>query len=254
MVSVSKLLFERPTDTGSRFGFVSILLIAIAIVFPVFYGIGSLSPMVVAYTQLLLAGLVMSIFFSYMYGNITRTKRAPRGLNAADVQKQFSVVYVGIIAGLVLVVANGLTNIGGNFLMGSAVGVGQEELIYLALLAGVAEELFFRGFIQTMIRIYVPSLIFAIVPSAIIFALFHFFANQSATAFVVLFLMGLILGLLHELFNDIGVSMIAHIVNNVFSMLATVVALITGNIFIIIGIVALAVGTYMVVSLRRVKK
>jgi len=253
MQRLPKLLFERPKDTGSRFGFVSILLIAIAIVFPVFYGLGSLSPMVVAYTSLLLAGLVMSIFFSYMYGNITRTKRAPRGLSAADIQKQFSVVYVGIIAGLVLVIVNGLTNIGGNYLMGSATGIGTEEVIYLALLAGVAEELFFRGFIQTMIRIYVPSLIFAIVPSALIFALFHYFTNLSATAFVVLFFMGIILGLLHELFNDIGVPMIAHIVNNVFSMLGTVVILITGNLFIIIGITALAVGTYIVVSLRRGK-
>lgn len=247
-------MFERPKNTGSRFGFVSIVLIALAIVFPAFYGIGELSPTIQAYTTLLLAGLVMSIFFSYMYGNITRTKQAPRGMSPQAIQKQFTVVYVGIIAGLVLVVVNGLTNIGGNYLLASTFGEISQEAIYLAILAGVAEELFFRGFIQTLIRIYVPSLVFAILPSAIIFALFHYFVGLTATAFMVLFIMGVLLGLLHELFNDIGVPMIAHIVNNVFSMLATIMAIVTGNVLLIGAVIGLAVLTYVIVSSKRRRK
>ena len=250
-MGLQSLLFERPKNTGSRFGFLSILLIAIALVFPVFYGIGNDSEAVQAYSTLLLAGLVMTLFFSYLYSNITRTKRQPKGMSPADIQKQMNVLVFGIIGGALLVLVNGFTNQGANWLLGSAIGNISPEAIYLGLLAGVAEELFFRGFIQTMIRVYVPSLIMAIVPTAIIFALFHFFAYQTTTAFVVLFMLGLFLGILHEMFNDIGVPMIAHIVNNIFAMLGTVIALITGNMVIIVLVVGIMIAVYLVASARR---
>jgi len=252
-MTVHSLLFERPKNTGSRFGFISILLIAIALVFPVFYGLGTDSQAVQSYTALLLSGLVMSIFFSYMYSNITRTKRAPKGMNPQAIQKQFNVLAVGIVSGIVLVVINGLTGISSNILLGSTIGTIPIEAIYLGLLAGVAEELFFRGFIQTLIRIYVPSLILAIVPSALIFALFHFFAYQSATAFIVLFVLGLFLGILHEMFNDIGVPMIAHVVNNIFAMLGVITTILTGNIVIIAAVAGILVVTYLIASTRRRK-
>ena len=99
-----------------------------------------------------------------------------------------------------------------------------------------------------------PALVFAIIPSALIFALFHFFTGASPTAFTILFMMGIVLGLLHELFNDIGVPMVAHIVNNVFAMMSTVIAILTGNILIIGLAIGLMILTYVMVKSKRSRK
>lgn len=128
------------------------------------------------------------------------------------------------------------------------------EAIYLGLLAGVSEELFFRGFIQNLVRMFVPAFIFAVVPSAIIFTLYHTVAYQSEVSLLVIFVLGLFLGILHEMTNDIGVPMLAHVLNNIFSMFSVVVALITGSLVFILMAAGIAVLIYMIGVSRRRRK
>lgn len=246
MGKIERIFFERPKNTGFRHGFISLILIAIALIFPVFYSIGSGNPLIQSYQNMMIAGLVMSIFFSSMYRNMTKTGRKDIALSSYNITKQMMVLTTGVIAGLVLVMINIFTNIGvSQILTGSAY-----EGFYLGLLAGIAEELFFRGFIQTLIRLYVPVLLLALVPSALIFTLFHYFAYQSPVAFMVLFVLGIFLGILHEMFNDIGVPMLAHIVNNTFAMLPMVMAAIMGNMMILFLLIGVVVVSYLIAVAR----
>lgn len=240
MVNIGKVLFEKPKDTGFRFGFIAILLVSIAFIYPSFYNIGYTDPSLIQWTTMLIIGLLMSIMFSVMVKSQSQT-RIDVGITAGTMAKQIQVLIVGIIAGLVLVAVNVASGVGFGLFSASTTNG-----LFMGLLAGVSEELFFRGFIQNMIRIYVPSLILAIIPSAVVFALFHYFAyGLEPMALGVMFMLGIFLGLLHEIFNDIGVPMLAHILNNIFAMLPAVLALLTGNIFIIVLVVGIVIVSYM---------
>lgn len=237
-----KSLFERPKDIGFRFGFIAILLIMITAVFPAFISIGYDDPQISSFQSMFLTGMVGTLFFSVLLRQKTKTRHedgivfSPQNIN-----KQFAVLMIGIIAGIVMVVLNGLVYGTANIVLGSVWGEINTKALYLCLLAGVSEELFFRGFIGTFMRIVSPNLIFAIVPSAAIFALFHYFAYWELSAFIVLFVLGIILGLIHELTNDIGASMLAHVVNNTFVMMPVVLAVLTDNVLIIVSVVVLFV-------------
>ena len=247
MADIGRILFERPKDTGFRFGLIAMLLVSIALIFPSFYGLGYTDPQVLQFTIILIVGLVMSIMFSFMVKNASRTTIDSRVTGDA-IFKQVRVLFIGVIAGLVAVAINIFTGVG----MGVFTASTNEAMFMLGLLAGVSEELFFRGFIQNMIRVYVPSMIFAIIPTAVIFASFHFFAyGLNMTAWMVMFGLGVFLGLLHEIFNDIGVPMLAHVVNNVFAMLPLVIAGIMGNIVIVVFLVGVLVFSYVYATTRR---
>lgn len=237
-MSAGKSLLERPKNVGFRVGFIAVTLIVITAIFPIFVNIGYPSDLLNSFQGMFLMGLVGTMFFSFMLRQMSQTTDGGKALilNAKNISKQTAVLIVGIVAGLIMVVTNGLiyTNIEGNVLLGSVWGEIDPTAFYMGLLAGVSEELFFRGFIGTFLRLIAPALIFAVVPSALIFALFHYFAYQSVGAFIVLFVLGLILGFVHELSNDIGASMVAHVINNMFTMMPAVMAVLIGNLFIII--------------------
>lgn len=244
-MSIFRKLLEKPKNTGFRFGFISILLIGIALIYPSFYNLGYSDPTLQHWTFMLVIGLMMSMMFTTALRNQSMT--IDTGMTGDAVYKQLRVVVIGVAAGFGLVMTQIFTNVG----LG-VIDASMTNGFFMGVLAGVAEELFFRGFVQTMIRIYVPFLILAVLPSAFIFALFHYFAYGLAVeALVILFMLGIFLGLLHEIFNDIGVPMIAHIVNNVFAMLPAVVAAVTGSIWILLLLLGVAVVSYTVAFLRR---
>jgi membrane protease YdiL (CAAX protease family) len=248
-MTIANILFNKQKDTGFRIGFIALFLIAIALIYPTFTNLGGLSDSVYAYQSLLIAGLIMTIFFSTLLRNKTKTTFS-KGLNPTTVSKQVGVIIIGVTAGILLVIINSLTGQATNILLNSSLGEIPYDALYLGILAGVSEELFFRGFIQNMIKFYVPSMILAVVPTAFIFALFHYFAYADTSIFIVLFVVGIVLGLLHEIYNDIGVPMLAHIVNNIFSMLPLVIATITGNILIIGLVGAIIIFAYLI-AVRR---
>lgn len=244
-MSILSKLFEKPKNTGFRFGFVSILLIGIALIYPSFMNLGYSDPQLQHWSFMLIIGLVMSTMFTSALRNQSMT--IDTGMSGDAVWKQMRVVLFGVIAGFGLVATQILTNVGLGVIEGSTANG-----FFMGVLAGVSEELFFRGFVQTMIRIYVPFLIMAVIPSAFIFALFHYFAYGLAlNALVILFFLGIFLGLLHEIFNDIGVPMIAHIVNNVFAMLPAVIAAVSGSIWIMVLLLGIVVVSYTVATLRK---
>lgn len=236
----AKTLFERPKNVGFRFGFIAIVLIMITAVFPAFLIIGVDSPQISSFQGMFLTGLVGTMFFSFILRNMSKTTDATGLLiTPQNISKQMGVLLVGVIAGIVMIIANSMiyNTTSNNIMFGSIWGTIDAQAFYLGMLAGVSEELFFRGFIGTFLRIVSPSLIFALIPSALIFSLFHYFAYQTLSAFVVLFALGLILGVVHEFTNDIGAPMLAHIINNTFAMMPMVIAILTDNVFIIVGIV-----------------
>ena len=170
-------------------------------------------------------------------------------MNRVSIAKQIQVLTAGVFGGAVLIATNIVTGGTLEALLGSTT---QTDMLFFGLFAGVSEELFFRGFFQTFIRIYLPWLIFTIPISALVFALFHIFIfGVSITMLGVLFALGVVLGLLFEIYNDIGVPMIAHIINNLGAMSAVVLTVLTDNfVFVAVAIVAGVMG-YILLSTRR---
>jgi len=245
-MNIGKILWEKPKNVGFRFGFVAMLLVSIALIYPTFMGIGYVDAQLLQWTVMLIIGLLMSFMFSSMLSGYGKTK-IDAGITPATIAKQMSVVSIGVVAGLILVALNAVTGMGIKVVVGSV-----EHGFFYGLMAGVAEELFFRGFIQNMLRVFVPSLILALIPTALIFALFHYFAyGLNPVALGVMFMLGIFLGLLHEIFNDVGVPMLAHVVNNVFAMLPAVIAVITGNLVIIVIIIGVVIVSYVFARTRR---
>ena len=235
---ILRALFERPKNIGFRFGFFALVLVMLTAVFPAFVSIGIDDPQIASFQGMFLTGLVGTLFFSVMLRNASQSKRNPDGgivFSPQVVNKQLGVLMIGVLAGLVMIISNSLIYNGGNLLTGAVSAKG----LYLGMLAGVSEELFFRGFIGTFFRLVAPNLVMALVPSALIFALFHYFVYSELLAFIVLFVLGIILGLIHEFTNDIGAPMLAHVLNNTFAMMPSVLAVLTNNIFIIVGVAVL---------------
>lgn len=250
--SIGRRLMERPKNIGFRFGFIAILLVVITAVFPAFMSIGAYDPQIASFQGMFLTGMVGTLFFSVMLRGMSKTSSeggiifSPKNIN-----KQLAVLVIGVVAGLVMIISNTTVYSGSNLLFGSIWGEINAQAFYLGMLAGVSEELFFRGFIGTFLRIVSPNLIFAIIPSAAIFALFHFFAYSEISAFIVLFVLGIILGLIHEFTNDIGAPMLAHIINNTFAMMPVVMAVLTDNVFIIVAVAVLFIGLSFYRTRRR---
>lgn len=249
-------LFDRPKDVGYRIGFIALLLIVITAVFPAFTSIGTTDPKVSSFQAMFLTGLVGTMMFGVMLRNVSVTKnRGTEIFSPQNMNKQMAVLMVGIMGGLVIIMANALIYgaSGANVLLGSAWGTINEQALYMGILAGVSEELFFRGFIGTFVRIVAPNLLFSVVISAAIFSLFHWFAYSTPVAFVILFIIGLFLGFLHEFTNDIGAPMIAHILNNSFAMMPMVLAWFLGNLWILALLIAVFVLSGMAATFARKK-
>ncbi len=109
----------------------------------------------------------------------------------------------------------------------------------LALTPGIFEELLFR---KGLIDLFSPyGRKFAIVLSALIFALIHLNISQGIFAFGA----GLIFGLVYVLTNDIKITMIIHTLNNTMAVLA----LILPELFLIIPSVVVLVAVVVGVIL-----
>jgi len=253
-------LFEQQTDVGFRIGFVAILMISITAAFPAFVQIGGTDDHVQNFSNMFTYGLIMTIFFSWTLREMVKRRSKRREMNEMsggiyldpmNVYKQTMVVLVGISAGIIMVLVNIYINISGhaNVLLASAYGSIDPTAFYLGLLAGVSEELFFRGFLQTMFEIFFGGTMIARlaapVPAAIIFAWFHYFAYSDPVVFFVLFAIGLILGYLHSFSNDIGIPILAHVINNTFAMLGGVIAAVQGNMLMVVGLAAVAIIAYL---------
>ncbi len=99
-------------------------------------------------------------------------------------------------------------------------GVTGEDLfaavLVIGLLAGSAEELFFRGFMQTRLRARWPT-VWAVLATSVCFGLMHIEWLHALLAF----LLALYLGFITELCGSALPAMVAHVVNNTLFTLLT---------------------------------
>ncbi|TIH62178.1 CPBP family intramembrane metalloprotease, partial [Klebsiella pneumoniae] len=85
-------------------------------------------------------------------------------------------------------------------------------LIFMCLVPAICEEIFFRGTLVNAYNVYGEK--FAIVVSALVFALFHFDIQN----FIAPFLMGLLFATVIEYTGSILPSIVAHFVNNIIAV------------------------------------
>jgi membrane protease YdiL (CAAX protease family) len=86
-------------------------------------------------------------------------------------------------------------------------------VVVVGLLAGTAEELFFRGFLQTRLRQRWGPLL-AIVFTAVVFGLFHCDLLHTPLAAII----GVYLGWMTERVGSVRPAIAAHVINNVVSV------------------------------------
>lgn len=84
------------------------------------------------------------------------------------------------------------------------------SFIVLAILPAVSEELFFRGVMFRLAAKGTNKIVFSIVLTGIVFALFHF----DFYGFVSIFLAGTMLGFIYYLTGSIWLSMLGHLIHN----------------------------------------
>ena len=106
----------------------------------------------------------------------------------------------------------------------TSLGDGLAAVIAVVLTPGVCEELFFRGFVLTALLARCGSRR-ALLVSAFIFALLHF----SPTQLPAFFLIGLFFGLLVYWTHSIYPAILAHMTNNLLSVIGVNVRTYTGN-------------------------
>ena len=262
--SIKQILFNPPEKSGWNVGFVAMLLIVITIAFPLFVGLTDPDGQLGHFTDMLYGGLIGTILMTLAMMQIAKKKKGEEDLIIIGVQstyKQVMVVAIGIFVGVLAVVVNITIRVESeNILLGSMYGNIDPKAFYLGLLAGVAEELLFRGFFQTFFELALGGTLFArltaTLPASVIFAMFHYAAYpDDPIAFSVLVGIGLVFGLIHALTNDIGSAMLAHVVNNMFAMLPFVGQALLDNILIVIALVAIAAFAFIIglisVSRRR---
>ena len=85
-------------------------------------------------------------------------------------------------------------------------------LIFMCLVPAICEEIFFRGTLVNAYNVYGEK--FAIVVSALVFALFHFDIQN----FIAPFLLGLLFATVIEYTGSILPSIVAHFVNNIIAV------------------------------------
>ncbi len=86
-------------------------------------------------------------------------------------------------------------------------------LIFMCLVPAICEEIFFRGTLTNAYNVYGER--FAIIVSALVFALFHFDIQN----FIAPFLLGLLFASLIEYTGSIIPAIVAHFINNVIAVL-----------------------------------
>lgn len=87
-------------------------------------------------------------------------------------------------------------------------------IIYTCLILPVLEELFFRGILYNSIKRYHRT-IYAVIFSAILFGISH----MNLVQFISAVYMGLIIGYVISITNDLRLGMLIHIANNTYSLI-----------------------------------
>jgi membrane protease YdiL (CAAX protease family) len=90
------------------------------------------------------------------------------------------------------------------------------NLLVMAVLPAVSEELFFRGYVQRVMRSWVKNPHWAILVTAVFFSAFHL----QFAGFVPRFLLGAMLGYLFYWSGSLWLSVIAHFTNNAIAVCA----------------------------------
>lgn len=248
----------KPDKSVYVFGAIATFFIGFAFLFILFINIGAGSGATLSYANMLTVGFLGSFAFSIIMA-AQRKRQAIKAeaeifqpFTPMSVQKQFGTVLpVGLMTGVFLVMINVGVNLGSNLLLGSAFGAVDPTNFALGLLAGVAEELFFRGFLQTMFELFLGGNVFARyvapIPTAMIFAWFHHFAyTGNMIAWLVIFAIGLGLGYIHAFSRDIGTPILAHTFNNAFAVLPYLVAFLQANLLVFVFLGALAAVAFVV--------
>ncbi len=201
---------RQPQQTQRRMGFWGVGLSLLAVCTAVFFFLGSVGDDTrwLGWMSMLSIGAVYSVL-----GGM----RVDFSLTG-----QYTVLVTGLTVGAIIVMLQLLLSaaIPHNVFIHASV----TDSVLLALMAGVAEELFFRGFLQSSLVGFFSNertkdlpltVIMGVVPASLVFALFHYFAyGQDYRVLFVLFVGGIVLGLSYEMTNDIGVPILAHTLNN----------------------------------------
>lgn len=86
------------------------------------------------------------------------------------------------------------------------------NVLFMALLPAVCEELFFRGGVYFLLRKLTGKIWLPAIASSLFFA----FVHQQPSQMIVIFLMGMMLAFLFEFTNSIWANILLHFVNNTF--------------------------------------
>jgi len=89
------------------------------------------------------------------------------------------------------------------------------NLLVIAIIPGLGEELIFRGIIQKELQSYFKSPWMAVFVASVIFSAMHF----QFAGFIPRFLLGMILGLLFYWTNNLWTSIVVHAFNNAFQVI-----------------------------------
>ncbi len=93
-------------------------------------------------------------------------------------------------------------------------GLSWTQILIIAILAGVGEELFFRGFLQTWI-IGKTQIWIGIISASLVFGLLHY---VNFTYFIITFILGIALGIVYHLSNDLALVILWHAIYDVLAI------------------------------------
>jgi membrane protease YdiL (CAAX protease family) len=91
------------------------------------------------------------------------------------------------------------------------------NIFIVAILPAVVEELFFRGFLQKMLQLWLKKGHLAVFIAAFVFSLIH----RELDKFLPIFMLGLLLGYAYLWSGDLKISMFIHFTNNLLSLMLT---------------------------------
>ncbi len=130
------------------------------------------------------------------------------------------------------------------------------NLLAVALIPAIVEELYFRGSLQKTLRDWSGKPLLAIVITAIVFSAFHF----SYFGFLSRMALGILLGLIYEYTKTIWLPALLHFINNGIAVIALysvrgdqhkIDKVMDENLPIYWGVIALAMVTYLLYRLKQ---
>jgi len=158
--------------------------------------------------------------------------------NNADIRSELKIYIkrIDIIWGVVAYLAMALTSIGLNYLLPIPLESGFTLVIkylttnshiltlfflfiYICLLAPIIEEVVFRGYVWEIFEKKKVNKYLILIVTSILFAVVHL----EFQMFPLLFLSGIIFGLVRMYTNRLGASIVVHMISNIIAIVSTVV-------------------------------